>query len=57
MCIRDSNKILRKVAVKLKGSGGGHKRAAGARIPEDKFEEFLDMLNEEITTTLDLQGS
>jgi len=55
--ILDLNKILRKVAVKLKGSGGGHKRAAGARIPEDKFEEFLDMLNEEITTTLDLQGS
>jgi RecJ-like exonuclease len=29
---------------RLGGSGDGHKNAAGARIPEDKFEAFVDHL-------------
>ncbi len=43
------NKILRKIAVKMGGSGGGHPKAAGARIPKVSFKEFLKRLNEEIS--------
>lgn len=32
----------------LGGAGGGHPHAAGARIPINKFEEFLERLNEMI---------
>ena len=44
----DLNRILRRIAPSLGGSGGGHPQAAGARIPEEKFNEFLNLLNEEI---------
>ena len=37
----DVNHILRSVASKFGGSGGGHPLAAGARIPEDSFSAFL----------------
>ena len=37
----DVNRILRSVAPKFGGSGGGHPVAAGARIPEDSLEVFL----------------
>ncbi|MFN3527779.1 MAG: DHH family phosphoesterase, partial [Candidatus Altarchaeaceae archaeon] len=30
------------------GEGGGHKIAAGARIPKEKIEEFLNILDEKI---------
>jgi len=40
----DLNSILRVLAPKFGGSGGGHERAAGARIPKDKFEEFISGL-------------
>ncbi|MBS7628236.1 DHH family phosphoesterase, partial [Candidatus Bathyarchaeota archaeon] len=35
------NLILRRVAPKFGGSGGGHPMAAGARVPEESFENFL----------------
>jgi RecJ-like exonuclease len=41
----DLNVILRRITTKLGGSGGGHPNAAGARIPKDRFEEFLEELN------------
>jgi RecJ-like exonuclease len=41
----DLNKILRCIAPKFGGSGGGHPSAAGARIPEEKFDEFIRELN------------
>ncbi|MBC7130724.1 DHH family phosphoesterase [Candidatus Bathyarchaeota archaeon] len=41
----DLNKILRRITPKLGGSGGGHPQAAGARIPEEKFNEFVKELN------------
>lgn len=44
----DLNKILRKIAPELGGSGGGHPLAAGARIPEKKFDKFLKAINEEL---------
>lgn len=41
----DLNKILRRITLKLGGSGGGHPQAAGARIPEENFQEFIKELN------------
>jgi RecJ-like exonuclease len=37
----DVNRILRSLAPKFGGSGGGHPVAAGARIPENSLEAFL----------------
>lgn len=37
----DINRILRSIAPKFGGSGGGHPVAAGARIPENSLEAFL----------------
>lgn len=37
----DVNRLLRAVAPKFGGSGGGHPFAAGARIPENSLEAFL----------------
>ena len=44
----DLNRILRIVAPRVGGTGGGHRFAAGARIPRNRFEEFLLLLNREI---------
>lgn len=41
----DLNKILRRISLKLGGSGGGHPNAAGARIPEENFSKFIEELN------------
>ncbi|MDD3318098.1 MAG: DHH family phosphoesterase, partial [Methanosarcina sp.] len=37
----DVNRLLRSVAPKFGGSGGGHPLAAGARIPEKFLNAFL----------------
>ncbi len=42
-------KIMEKIAKKVGGEGGGHKRAAGASIPKGKEEEFINLVIEEIT--------
>ena len=48
----DLNKILRRISEKMSGCpGGGHEDAAGARVPIDRFQEFLEMLNQEIEKT------
>ena len=44
----DLNSLLRRITPKLGGSGGGHPLAAGARIPRENFEKFLDELNESL---------
>jgi RecJ-like exonuclease len=41
--------IAEKVALMLKGSGGGHAKASGARIPKEKLKEFLKIVDEELT--------
>lgn len=41
----DLNGILRSIAPRLGGGGGGHPSAAGARIPEGRFRDFLEGLN------------
>lgn len=44
----DLNIILRKIAKKFEGTGGGLPEAAGARIPADKFNNFLKELDRQI---------
>lgn len=41
----DLNKMLRQVAPKFGGSGGGHPAAAGARVPKENFVDFVKELN------------
>jgi len=45
----DLNKMLRRITVKLGGSGGGHPSAAGARIPKENFKDFLRELDRNLT--------
>ncbi len=45
----DLNRILRRIAPKLGGSGGGHPNAAGARIPKENFKVFLKELDRNLT--------
>jgi RecJ-like exonuclease len=40
----DLNTLLRKIAVELGGHGGGHRQAAGARIPCSNLGSFLEEL-------------
>ncbi len=40
--------IMRNCSSNVNGSGGGHAPAAGARIPSDKLQEFLDCLKASI---------
>jgi len=44
----DLNRMLRRITRRIGGSGGGHPNAAGARIPKEKFGEFLRELNAEL---------
>ncbi|WP_341537169.1 DHH family phosphoesterase [Methanosarcina barkeri] len=44
----DINNILRSVAPRFGGSGGGHPLAAGARIPEDSLNAFLKAFDKEL---------
>lgn len=44
----DLNIILRNIAPKFKGTGGGLPKAAGARIPADNIDNFLIELDREI---------
>jgi single-stranded-DNA-specific exonuclease len=46
----DLNKMLRMITREIGGSGGGHSRAAGARIRSDKLEDFLELLNKYLAT-------
>ena len=41
----DLNRLLRRIAPKFGGSGGGHPLAAGARVPKKNFENFVKELN------------
>jgi RecJ-like exonuclease len=45
----DLNELLRRIVPKLGGSGGGHREAAGARIPKNKFKTFIQELNKNLT--------
>lgn len=42
------DRVLRTIATRFGGSGGGHESAAGARIQKEKLEEFIKVLAKEI---------
>ena len=46
----DLGKILNRISAKLSASGGGHPHASGARIRQDQLEQFLKLLDEELST-------
>ncbi|PUA33701.1 MAG: hypothetical protein B7O98_01675 [Zestosphaera tikiterensis] len=45
------NNTLRKITPTIGGSGGGHKNAAGARIPKENLSKLIELLNEELKRT------
>ncbi len=47
----DLGKILGKITGKLGTSGGGHHHAAGARIKRDQLQQFIQLLDEELSRT------
>jgi RecJ-like exonuclease len=44
--LKNLHRIVPKVAEELKGIGGGHANAAGARIPKESFQQFIKRLDE-----------
>lgn len=44
----DLNLMLKRITAKMGGMGGGHPKASGARIPREKFSQFIAELNEAI---------
>lgn len=48
----DLNAIIGEVAAKNGGTGGGHPRAAGGRIPENNMRQFLLDLDEAVGKAL-----
>jgi single-stranded DNA-specific DHH superfamily exonuclease len=44
-CKKDLGKIIGKIANELGSPGGGHPRAAGARIREDQFDAFVQLFD------------
>jgi len=52
----DLNLVLRKLAPRFGGTGGGHPNAAGARIPENVFRKFLASLDNEVGRILEVSG-
>jgi RecJ-like exonuclease len=47
--LKNLHRVVSKVAEELKGIGGGHANAAGARIPKESFSEFIKRLDEELS--------
>jgi len=46
----DLGKIVGKIATRLNTSGGGHPNASGARIKDTQLEQFLSMLDSELSS-------
>lgn len=42
------DRVLRTIAPRFRGTGGGHENAAGARIPKESIDEFIRVLAKEI---------
>ncbi len=42
----DLNRILREITPQVEGTGGGHPKASGARIPKERFNDFIFLLND-----------
>jgi oligoribonuclease NrnB/cAMP/cGMP phosphodiesterase (DHH superfamily) len=45
----DLGKIVGKISNELEASGGGHVHAAGSRIRKDQFDQFIQMLDHELS--------
>ncbi|MEM2153362.1 MAG: DHHA1 domain-containing protein [Nitrososphaeria archaeon] len=48
----DLNSILIEIAPKFDGVGGGHSKAAGAEVPYERFQDFLNELNAKVSVNL-----
>lgn len=48
--LKNLHRIVSKVAEEVRGIGGGHANAAGARVPKESFLEFIRRLDEELST-------
>jgi len=48
----DLNALLRHITARLGGSGGGHEGAAGASLPAELLENFMDALRKEISPVI-----
>ena len=48
----DLNEMLRHITARIGGSGGGHEGAAGATIPANLFDTFLDTVKKEISPVI-----
>lgn len=48
----DLNDMLRHITARLGGSGGGHEGAAGATIPANLFDTFLEAVKKEISPVI-----
>jgi RecJ-like exonuclease len=46
------DRALRTIAVRHGGSGGGHDGAAGARIPKEGLDKFMDALGKEVYSSI-----
>lgn len=46
---QDLGKIVGRISDRLRASGGGHAHAAGSRIKKDQFDEFIKMLDHELS--------
>jgi nanoRNase/pAp phosphatase (c-di-AMP/oligoRNAs hydrolase) len=44
--------MLRHITARIGGSGGGHEGAAGATIPVELFETFIEALKTEIAPVI-----
>ena len=52
LCVFAKNKKTSQASERVGGYGGGHNVAAGATIPEDKKEEFLDIVEDMVRSQL-----
>jgi RecJ-like exonuclease len=48
----DLNDLLRHITARIGGSGGGHEGAAGASIPVETFDTFVELLKREIAPAI-----
>ncbi|MEM2929856.1 MAG: DHHA1 domain-containing protein [Thermoproteota archaeon] len=47
--LKNLHGLVSRIACELKGIGGGHANAAGARIPKEFFSDFIKRLDEELS--------